>query len=746
MRIFRCHLDSRDIAAFKCQMSGISVLNGSLSIRGKLRIIVAAVIAVAAVGGFASTQIAKGAYFHLLNVLHLKYSVAVDHELRRIKKQGVSSPAEFKDVRAMISMVREQPIACLEAVNIMDRMIMDLIGTGHTVSLCANDVVAGNAVLKTLDDFEAGIISTADAITAVEEANRIFLKNSDDFEEPVFATVDFIVWSMTTLLAVMGLGIALLVWKISIGISRPLQALSGRTKALCDGDIISPVPAVDLGDEIGVLARAIESSRVAAQQMQELTLEREKQNAAMRLVLENVNDGLLILNENGIIQSGYSSALVSFFGEPKPEQNFGEYISSFSENAAAYFQLAWEGLEEGFLPRDVVLGQFPKRIAVDSRTFGLEYNIILDTDQETFKGMMVIISDITESLRAQLTEAKMKDTVRLFEGYCRDEGGVVSFFEETGAMISKLDNSSTEAESINVLKRSLHTIKGNSAMYGLDSFSGLVHRLEDQLNEVDPSDVDVESIKAEWSELEGLLNGWSKDKNDVFIVDFVDYEWLVRTLQANTMYPEILARIETWKWQKTKSSLDRLGRYAQSLARRLGKGSVTLVVEDDDMRLPKHPWDSLWAVLSHVVRNAVDHGLESPQVRSSCGKAAAGCLKLKTSQSEDFFTISIQDDGSGIDWDRLRTKAKKIGIDAHTPEQLQTLLFQDGVSARDEVTAISGRGVGMAAVAEIVKGLGGTIQVFSEPGEGTCFEFEFPKKRRAKSRSTSVRNPTVFEV
>ena len=699
----------------------------SLSIRAKLRIIVAAVFFVAMAGVIASGQIAKGAQLHLLNVLHLKYSVAVDRELRAVRQKGAHSPSDFDEIRNQITNVLAQPRACLDSITIVDKITMSMIGTAHTIDLCVKDLVAGDAVLAKLDEFSLGKISAEEAMTAVEKANAIFLQNSDDFEEPVFTTVDFIVFAMKTLLTIMGLSIAIFVWRISVGISKPLRALSARTEALGNGDIDSPVPALDRGDEIGLVSRAIDASRQAAYRMQQLTLEREKQNAAMRLVFDNVSQGLLTVDKNKRIQSEYSAVLTSFFGPPKPGQTFGEYIGLVSEDAEMYFDYTWEGLEEDFLPREVLLDQLPKRVRKEDRTYGFEYTIITNPDDDTIAGMMIVVTDITEKLRAELAEAKMQDVVRLFESYCKDESGIGTFFKETSVLIEQVKAGSNNSK--NLLKRDLHTIKGNSGMHGLSHFAAMVHTLENMLEDADElPPQSIQQLINEWDEFSALVDKWSKGKDDVMLVDFTDYEWILQAIAAKTPHEELSQRLESWKWEKTEASLERLGRYAQAVSRRLGKHTVDLVVDGRQVRLPREPWGSVWNVLNHVVRNAVDHGIEDNDNRSHIGKESRGRLTLETIETDDRVQISIQDDGGGIDWDKLRAKAKELGSRAETSEQLVELLFLDGLSTRDEITDISGRGVGMSAVAATVEELGGHIEVKTEPGEGTRFIFDFPKR------------------
>lgn len=170
---------------------------------------------------------------------------------------------------------------------------------------------------------------------------------------------------------------------------------------------------------------------------------------------------------------------------------------------------------------------------------------------------------------------------------------------------------------------------------------------------------------------------------------------------------------------------------ARDLARKLGK-SVRVVLEGEDTDLDKNLVEELADPLVHLVRNAVDHGLETPERRRQLGKPEQGMLRLAARHAGDHILIVVEDDGAGMDPDRIRVKAVERGLlDADeaarmTPGQLLQLIFQPGFSTRDAVSDISGRGVGMDVVRSRIEQLGGSIQVESRPGQGTAFLLRVP--------------------
>jgi chemotaxis protein histidine kinase CheA len=134
----------------------------------------------------------------------------------------------------------------------------------------------------------------------------------------------------------------------------------------------------------------------------------------------------------------------------------------------------------------------------------------------------------------------------------------------------------------------------------------------------------------------------------------------------------------------------------------------------------------------HVIRNAVDHGIEAPSTREEAGKGGPK-LELKAFQNDRELHLAIIDDGKGVDWEEIRARARGKGLPAETKNDLIAALFAGGLSTRDQVTDTSGRGVGMSALQAAVATLDGVIDVVSTPGAGTRIELRFARHPIATS-------------
>lgn len=185
------------------------------------------------------------------------------------------------------------------------------------------------------------------------------------------------------------------------------------------------------------------------------------------------------------------------------------------------------------------------------------------------------------------------------------------------------------------------------------------------------------------------------------------------------------------RMQPVGKVFSRFPKLARDVARALDK-EVDLDLVGAETELDRNLVEALADPLIHLVRNAIDHGIEMPALREATGKPRAGRVRLSAQQQGDYVGIEIQDDGAGIDPERLRAKARDKGlIDAEaaarlSAEECLNLIFMAGFSTRDEVSDISGRGVGMDVVQSRIRELGGQIQVHSELGRGSRFSLRVP--------------------
>ncbi len=172
-------------------------------------------------------------------------------------------------------------------------------------------------------------------------------------------------------------------------------------------------------------------------------------------------------------------------------------------------------------------------------------------------------------------------------------------------------------------------------------------------------------------------------------------------------------------------------RIARDLARQLGK-DVELVLAGEETEVDKTMIEDLADPLIHLIRNAVDHGVEMPEERAAAGKAAKSLVRLEARQEGDHIVLIIADDGKGMSAERIRAKAVDKGLiseeEANTLDERQSLnlIFLPGFSTKTQISDVSGRGVGMDVVKTNIQKLNGAIEIRSEPGKGSVFIISLP--------------------
>ncbi|MFK7964380.1 MAG: chemotaxis protein CheA [Burkholderiaceae bacterium] len=173
----------------------------------------------------------------------------------------------------------------------------------------------------------------------------------------------------------------------------------------------------------------------------------------------------------------------------------------------------------------------------------------------------------------------------------------------------------------------------------------------------------------------------------------------------------------------------RFPRLVRDLSKKLSK-KIALVVTGESTELDKTVLERMTDPLVHLVRNSLDHGLETPEKRVAAGKSETGTLTLNAYHQGGSVVIEISDDGQGINEERVLSIAKERGIvsdsDDLTPEQIHQLIFAPGFSTADEVSDLSGRGVGMDVVRRNINDLGGRVSIQSISGEGTTVKIRLP--------------------
>lgn len=452
-------------------------------------------------------------------------------------------------------------------------------------------------------------------------------------------------------------------------------------------------------------------------------------NQAIRTILDNVPYGLFVTDREGRLRSGSSEACRDLFLRAEdPEGQLLREVLGLSERDGANVHFAIEQVFDDWLPEEVTVAQIPARVAVGDRTLSLSASVVRN-EAGVIDGLLFTAADISDLIEAEREVEHMRGTLQVLRFRDRFE----KYVHEHAQSLNRLERTFGQPQWDQDARRELHTAKGVFGQFGLSDLQRRLHSLEDATT------LTVGHIQEARGALRQVLDAheevWQIDMEETaehFDVDgfvLADLERSVsraETLEeAQASVRQLLQHIRS---RRAASVLGPIQDSVQQLAERRGK-QVVVEVSGAEHRLPPR-LEPVFEQLGHLVRNAVDHGIELPEERGD--KPSTASVRIEVVHTATSWTIAVEDDGKGIDPERVARKA--IDLQLHTREEVErmsakdkmSLMFADGLSTADEISETSGRGVGMAAVRATVEQLGGRLEIDSELGRGTRIALVVP--------------------
>ncbi|MBV1857035.1 MAG: HAMP domain-containing protein [Nannocystaceae bacterium] len=488
----------------------------------------------------------------------------------------------------------------------------------------------------------------------------------------------------------------------------------------------------DLADSFNTMVEAIESrdaelaghAESLEATVEERTRDLRARNDAIRLILDNIDQGLVVIASDGKIGEERSAAFDALVGTPKPGDLFAENLELVAPGTGAMLEVGLDQTFDGIMPPEVSLDQLPASVHLaDGRSLSLSYRLV---EGEELR-VLAIVSDITAATKRRERDASQQQLLAALR--LHQEGGraLRAALDEAAHIVKRATQPTGDRT---VLLRDLHTLKGNFSVLGLQALAGLVHELESEVIESGAGlrGISAARLSSAWREFTGELNKVLGDSTvETITIERSEYD-AVAVPVLRVVRGTVAKTFERWGLEANDSRFRQLSKEVERLSR-VRDMDVKVRIEDEVEYLPGDTnW--IWTAMPHLVRNAVDHGLmslgASPRQRM---------ITMRCKRDGDKLVFSVSDNGMGISWDALRAKAKESGLPVATKEDLQEVLFSDGVSTKTEVTTTSGRGVGLSAVRHDVRAHGGSIRVDSVKGKGTTFSIEFAAPTSALSHA-----------
>ncbi|MDR3590034.1 MAG: ATP-binding protein [Negativicutes bacterium] len=557
-----------------------------------------------------------------------------------------------------------------------------------------------------------------------------------------------------------------------ISVRKGVYRLNSVLEAVAQGDL-GARGSVYSKDEMGSLTGSINSMLASLEGMyeevrrshdrlevwnQELEGKVAERTASLRNLLDHAGQGFLSFGADLKVAGEHSaecekifdrkitgeSVVLLFYPENRSEQVFLE---------ALFEKIFQEGDE---LLRETYFSLLPPELILGSRYIRVGYKMITNPVNPEQREIMLILTDTTlqKELEGQMQEEQnilsmvvrvvthsgdFSAAIRQYLSFCQD--GFVHLWQEGGR----------EGDSIEAIFRTVHTFKGTFSQLGMSHLVTKLHELEAVLatirDEGAEASASLEPLKA-YSEEE--MAGWLDEdmtvlqetlgesffhQEDTLVVEssrLLDIEEKIQRSLSPGECRLLIPALRRLRYKPLKDLLKNYPEYLLNMADRYDKLVNPFIIEGDDILVDPITCGDFSQALVHVFRNALAHGLETPDERLEAGKEATGNVKCFIREEAQGILVVIADDGRGIDAARVREIAVSKGLyDERTAlgqsdAEALLLIFADGFSSSDEVSELAGRGVGLSAVREEIEKLGGSFSVHTVVGKGTEFRFFLP--------------------
>lgn len=553
-----------------------------------------------------------------------------------------------------------------------------------------------------------------------------------------------IIWTMLSL----ALSLVLFVW-IATSMIRRVSRISQATRMIAGGNLQARVGAQG-GDELGQLAQSFDqmtdnvarlNSEIARKNadLQDVNQNLEKivaeRTVTINTILDNVKFGFLLLGRDLRLREGFSKSCQDLLGDRlRAGMPFRELFHLQDHRNVALYEAFIEQAFEDFLPEEMTLRQIPSRLRISDRMLYVQVTTVRSGGEVS--SLLFTITDATSLEKVERENTRHKTLVRLL----REIEAFRNFLDETKARLN-LSRKLIRAGEHSKVRAEMHTIKGNAAAFDLMDIASLIHNIEDLpdigLDSIDIIEKEFELFLQENYEI--LQINFSGDSTDnTLVIEQKHLDDIVLRIGESSSSEEMRSRVNDWvadmRYKQARVLIGALPEYGERLASRLEK-SVDIKVEGADTRMDPDVMRPVMHSLIHLVRNAIDHGLESPGERESLHKSVRGSIIINCRADSDAWLVTFADDGRGINLAKVIQKALKNGHIAESSlgrmsrEEQLSLIFLSGMSTSENVTDISGRGVGMHAVQQAVENAGGSLTISSEEGRGTLIALRIPKVR-----------------
>ncbi|MCB0415156.1 MAG: PAS domain-containing protein [Bdellovibrionales bacterium] len=506
--------------------------------------------------------------------------------------------------------------------------------------------------------------------------------------------------------------------------------------------------------------KALEAySKNLEQMVKERTKELSDANVLLSAIMNSLGQGFLAFDRKGKAGNVYTKACLDILETDPTGKNLTEILKIKDHEKEQFFQWVHTVFDE-ILPFESMVELGPKTYEhSEGRHITLEFYPIRDSE-EKIQNLVLVATDNTKEYQAEIMANKEKSYSNMIVRLVKNKNQFANFLKSAQERLERLNVLSKSLDLFDVTEifRILHTLEGESGAFGAAELSKHTkicqNIIEPAKNNPNMSNQETfEQYNIALAELKSVFQNFLVENDELFLrlgvyggrkveINERTLRGFSRFLAENKVSPNV---IKKYKEEFLKESAEKFVAHydeiIQTVAEKQGKKVYPLKVINGSLKISSEIYKPLFASLVHAFRNAVDHGIETPELRKMEGKQEQGKIEVSFSnvqkEGKSFLKIEIRDDGHGIDVSKIREKL--VGEEKkHSDFEIQQRIFKAGLSSREHVGEFSGRGIGMDAIKAEVDRLGGIVIAQSTPGEGTQISIEVPENIEKKDLKKSA--------
>lgn len=459
-------------------------------------------------------------------------------------------------------------------------------------------------------------------------------------------------------------------------------------------------------------------------------------------LFDHADEGFLSINANLLVNEAYSLECKRIFNDDIAFKKIDELLCPVDIKARKFLAEALQAIFNATddYERDLYFGLLSSEYNVGGHFLTARYRLLKNGN------LMIVLNDTTteRELQAQIEREQLRlrfvvDALKNRNDFLTAISDFRQFLANFTGVLFESHVPLTEIRS--ELFRSVHTFKGIFSQFNFQALPTVLHNFESVLANV-PNVFDKLTLEQLFLEFKpNLLNKLEDDLatiRQILGADFLEHQTIypiseeslqeierkIANLPAEQAILEVMQFLRKIRYKPFRELINTYPEYTLQLAKRMDKILAPFAINGGEFKVDSGYFSAFCKSLIHVFRNAIDHGIESPEERLMTGKNEQGTINCSIQQDGNYILITITDDGCGINREKLIAVAAERGINWQGDPC--ELIFAEALSTREEITDLSGRGIGLAAVrAELIK-LNGHIVIDSIPNQGTTLRFYLP--------------------